>query len=88
MYLRQTYDIVMIVHLPCINVQEFLTIYRHLPFPISKASSNHNMTICQLTLNQHLSPADFSAILNQWDISFPIVEEALFVSDEHKTDSK
>ena len=76
----------MIVHVLCINVQELLTIYRHLPFPIPipKATSNHDMTIHQSILNQQLSPSDFKEIFHQADIAFPIVEEALFVSRQEK----
>jgi hypothetical protein len=68
-YLRQNDDIVIILHVSCINVEDLFTIYRHLsfPIPIPQASSNQDMTIRQSTLNENLSDTYFSEIFSQSD---------------------
>jgi hypothetical protein len=77
--MRQDNDIIIILHIPCINVQELMTIYRHLPIliPLLQVLSNHDMTIRQSIENEKLSESNFEEIYNQSD-------EALFITDEHE----
>jgi hypothetical protein len=56
-YPRQNNDIVIILHVPCINAQELMTIYRDLSFPIPlpQAISNHDMNFRQSIEIEQLS---------------------------------
>jgi hypothetical protein len=85
-YLSQNNDIAIILHLPCINVQELMKIYRHLSFPIilPQAINNHGMTIRQSIENEQHSKSDFAEIFDQSDLSFPSDHEALFITDKHE----
>ena len=84
-YLRHQQDIVIILHVPCVNKDEIMKVYRHLPFPIPipKQILHHDMTIRQSMLSNQLSNNDFNEIFNQSDLSFPAVEEALFITDKN-----
>jgi hypothetical protein len=42
------------------------------------------MTIQHSILNENLSKTDYSDIFNQSDLSFPVNDEALFITDEHE----
>ena len=84
-YLRHERDIVIILHVPCVNKDEIMKVYRHLPFPIPipKQILHHDMTIRQSMLSNQLSNNDFNEFFNQSDLSFPAVEEALFITDKN-----
>ena len=51
-YLRHQQDIVIILHVPCVNKDEIMKVYWHLPFPIPipKQILHHDMTIRQSML--------------------------------------
>jgi hypothetical protein len=84
-YVRRQDDIILILHVPCINQNEMLTIYKHVPFPmpLPKQLTYHDMTIKQAIFADQLSDTDYKDIFNQSDLSFEAVEQALFVQDEH-----
>ena len=84
-YVRRQDDIILILHVPCINQNEMLTIYKHAPFPmpLPKQLTYHDMTIKQAIFADQLSDTDYKDIFNQSDLSFEAVEQALFVQDEH-----
>ena len=66
-YLRHNEDIVIILHVSCLNKDEIMKVYRHLPFPIHipKQILHHNMTIRQSMLSNQLSNNDYNEIFNQ-----------------------
>ena len=49
-YLRQGEDILIMLHVPCINKDQMLTIYKYIPFPypLSSSISQENVTIAEM----------------------------------------
>ena len=53
------------------------------PIPIPKQILHHDVTIPKSMLRNQLSNNDFNEIFNQSDLSFPSVEEVLFITDKN-----
>jgi hypothetical protein len=83
-YVRQSQDIIIILHVPCVNVQNMLTNHRLLPFPIPipKQLIHYDMTIKQSILASELSVRDLANIFDQNNLDFKPEEKALFIVDE------
>jgi hypothetical protein len=84
--LRQNQDIIFILHVLCVNVQNFLIIHRLLPFPIPspKQMTHHDMTIKQSILASELSVIELANIFDQHDLDFKPEEITLSIIDEQE----
>ena len=83
-YLRQGEDILIMLHVPCINKDQMLTIYKYIPFPypLPKAVTQQNVTIAESLEQSTSNPGPSSQNPTENDVvdSLVIIPEAELIA--------